>query len=403
MPTIPCDKNVTCAGCDDPPLLGVDAEAVDAIDFPVTVWRSVTPKLGVAWTRFEGQDTEFSTVSPTASQLLASENAFRNIVATWLEPGPAVVPGSPAVPPPEALVGQLPVTIFYNNPQSATALCPDGLPFTYLVPFGVFAGFNQAEVDEMALTYAQRAAQTQIICMSALSATVAPISQFFQATLTAIGITLTGFEASNTYAVVSGALPPGMTLSGAGTTATISGVPTVTGTYSFVVEVTDRQGNTMAKGYSIQVVGVFSQMQWAYTPQFPTLTPPGTGGATGNGDTLTVGLNIPAGDDVFGTATGTLNYTGPAHHANLQVTITAPWLIANVPTNTTVLNLLVNGVSIVSTNVDTSIYPNPGVFNFPFTLPAGSNIPVVLTFQAQFGVGGPISMNATFFLQQFAP
>ncbi|HEY0232138.1 MAG TPA: ice-binding family protein [Dokdonella sp.] len=70
-------------------------------------------------------------------------------------------------------------------------------------------------------------------------------------------ITATGGTAPYTFAVVSGALPAGLALSAAsGSSALISGVPTRTGAYTFVVQVTDAAGCIGTQTYSGTIVGV---------------------------------------------------------------------------------------------------------------------------------------------------
>ena len=61
----------------------------------------------------------------------------------------------------------------------------------------------------------------------------------------------TGALGAPSYAVTAGALPPGLTLSSAGT---ISGTPTATGTFNFTVTVSDASGCSGSQAYSITSV-----------------------------------------------------------------------------------------------------------------------------------------------------
>ena len=65
-------------------------------------------------------------------------------------------------------------------------------------------------------------------------------------------ITVTGGTAPYTFAVSSGALPPGLTLDA--NTGVLSGTPTTLGTYGFTVTITDNAGCVVNKAYTINVV-----------------------------------------------------------------------------------------------------------------------------------------------------
>lgn len=63
-------------------------------------------------------------------------------------------------------------------------------------------------------------------------------------------VTATGGTSADAFSVVSGALPPGITLSPAGV---LSGVPTLEGIYAFDIEVVDDNGFTGRRSYSITI------------------------------------------------------------------------------------------------------------------------------------------------------
>ena len=65
------------------------------------------------------------------------------------------------------------------------------------------------------------------------------------------GLTQTGALGAPSFAITAGALPPGLTISAAGT---ISGTPTATGTFNFTATVSDASGCSGAQSYSITVV-----------------------------------------------------------------------------------------------------------------------------------------------------
>jgi Putative Ig domain len=113
-----------------------------------------------------------------------------------------------------------------------------------------------------------------------------------------------------TYAIVSGSLPPGLTLDTNGTTTgtagTISGTPTQIGTYSFTVQVTDEFPTTATALFSITVTGkiqgnyVFSFN--GYNQQGQAFYMAGSFIADGNGD-ITSGVFDRNGNDSIGAMT----------------------------------------------------------------------------------------------------
>ncbi|WP_172825510.1 putative Ig domain-containing protein [Geobacter sp. DSM 9736] len=81
--------------------------------------------------------------------------------------------------------------------------------------------------------------------VTTLSLAVATTGEHYGQTLTAAG-----GDAPYTWSVISGSLPSGMTLHGLGT---LSGTPSATGSYTFVVMVTDAQASTSTQELTINV------------------------------------------------------------------------------------------------------------------------------------------------------
>ena len=137
----------------------------------------------------------------------------------------------------------------------------------------------------------------------------------------------TGALGTPSYAVTAGAVPPGMTLSAAGT---ISGTPTATGTFNFTVTVSDNSGCTGSRAYSITVVCPSNPISFPVpaalcsNDNVVTLTGASPAGGTYSGTGVTAGQFDPA----AGTQTITYDYTDPygcAHSANQTQTVnTAP-------------------------------------------------------------------------------
>jgi hypothetical protein len=67
-------------------------------------------------------------------------------------------------------------------------------------------------------------------------------------------ITAGGAATPFTWAIISGALPPGLTLStSSGTSVSISGIPTVEGSFNFTVQVTNSSGTPLSQSFSIVI------------------------------------------------------------------------------------------------------------------------------------------------------
>jgi hypothetical protein len=66
-------------------------------------------------------------------------------------------------------------------------------------------------------------------------------------------MSVTGGTPNYTYSIISGSLPPGLTLNGS--TGVISGTPTTAGTYQFTSKVVDSKGKSDTAICTIQVVG----------------------------------------------------------------------------------------------------------------------------------------------------
>src|SRR5437667_10538024 len=95
-------------------------------------------------------------------------------------------------------------------------------------------------------TRAPRASAASVIAPVTLSASAAHVGQAYQVTLT--------FTAGTTWNVVSGTLPPGLTL----TNGRIAGTPSLPGSYSFLVKARNSSGTVAYKGYTIFVRPAFA-------------------------------------------------------------------------------------------------------------------------------------------------
>jgi uncharacterized protein (TIGR03437 family) len=139
---------------------------------------------------------------------------------------------------------------------------------------------------------------------------------------------------------VSGSLPPGVSLTGAtGPNAVISGVPTSGGLYSFAIQVSDPQTDSMAaKNLSISVA---TPLQFTTTSPLPTgivgtnysqnmIVSGGTPGYSFKGVGVPPGLQLTASGTLFGT---------PSAYGSYNVSITVTDQAQNSLTNNFTLNI----------------------------------------------------------------
>lgn len=136
--------------------------------------------------------------------------------------------------------------LWANTAQSCSASCSGGGTYTYIVPGGTYLRESRTAANSAALSLACQQAQLRRVCLSALPAS-ACLQDFFAEFLDATGLT-----APITFALVSGSLPPGLTLSGA----LLSGVPTVAGSYTFALRATGTDGTYAQRTYSMAVVEI---------------------------------------------------------------------------------------------------------------------------------------------------
>lgn len=205
--------------------------------------------------------------------------------------------------------------IFVNNVQRCFGVCPDGLPFTYVVPAGQFAGTTQAAADAQAAAFACDALETFIFCLGSLTNETCLGDSYSSTLRPSRGTGPFHFQ------VVNGSVPPGLNVSATANSLTISGTPTQSGNFTFSIQATDPFGNFMLKNYAICVVGIDQStlpdatIGTAYSQQLTATSCAGTSQSW-----QVVAGSLPAGlslDEQTGKITGTP--TGPAGNVLFKV------------------------------------------------------------------------------------
>jgi hypothetical protein len=147
--------------------------------------------------------------------------------------------GTPPAPA-EALWG--------NYAQSCGSTCADGAStYTYTVQSGTYLRESRAAANAVAFSLACDQARRRRVCLSSLDSSLC-VDNF-----SGDFIDSTGLEAPVTFSVVSGSLPPGMSVDNSGF---YQGVPTVPGAYSFTIRATGADGNFAQRPYTQTIVGI---------------------------------------------------------------------------------------------------------------------------------------------------
>lgn len=196
----------------------------------------------------------------------------------------------------------------------------------------------------------------------------APYSQTLSAT------SANGGVGPYAFSVTAGALPAGLTLSGAGV---LSGTPTAAGSFAFTVQATSSNGFSGTRAYTLAIAQAAQAITgFAATPAAPVYTPGGsfsvsaTGGASGNPVTFastTPGVCTVAGSTVTMVSAGACGLTadqagnasyGTAPQATLNVSIgAANQAISNFTANPAAPVFAPNGTFSVSATGGASTSP----------------------------------------------
>lgn len=137
-------------------------------------------------------------------------------------------------------------TTYRNDEQTCVVECPDGTEFSWTVPVELIASAWQGDADARAYALACKRAKEHRLCFN----TNSPLTPCCVGTFASIVIGAQGGTSPYSFAVTSGSIPTGMTFDAMGL---LQGVPTVSGTYTFTIEVVDSIGSTQSKSFTLRV------------------------------------------------------------------------------------------------------------------------------------------------------
>jgi len=249
---IPCNLVLKqCLPCNDDPIRNITAEAPDVnvfIGFRDFKWN---PPLGVTYFQLACKAICFSEVSQQDADLCALRSAQ---ACDWNGASDPIVPpvppggtggkgGGTSLPPTNP---RNPIRRYGNTVQTCDALCPDGSSFTATVPAGTITELSQALADAKAKSLACKMAHADLFCISGTTPAACVGDSYFAFVTTNGGDDLLWS--------IDGNLPPGISFDFFD--AAFTGTPTVPGSYTFVVEVTDSRGRSQAKVLTICVMEI---------------------------------------------------------------------------------------------------------------------------------------------------
>lgn len=264
MPT-PCPTKIDCQPCNDFPIINVSAETPDVDRFisrfsflsvpPIRQYPDFDMEPGAAgiflqvgcmrwcWSTISQADAD------ACAALQAVECAFDPLV--------------PDVPPPPSPFIPHRIALYFNLATTGTFTCPDGNIFSYTLPANQIAALTQGQANQIAASLANARARQHRLCLSNLDDPICEGS-FYTNRIVATGPYVAVFPAQDHWELLSGTLPPGMTLeTGFSSNGIVfSGVATTIGSYSFTVRCTLNKfgspgfGDFMVKTFTVRVVGI---------------------------------------------------------------------------------------------------------------------------------------------------
>ncbi|TNJ32881.1 autotransporter domain-containing protein [Arenimonas terrae] len=274
---------------------------------------------------------------------------------------------------------------------------------------------------------------TLVVAAPTVTLSPATLADGTAGTAYAATITASGGVGPYTFAVTAGALPAGVSLA---TDGSLSGTPTVDGSFNFTVEATDANGQTGDQAYTLVVAAptltlapatlANGTVGTAYTASFSTTGGTAPYGYAVTAGTLPAGLNLAADGTLSGTPTApgassftvtstdalgftaslaytlTVDANAPVAVADAASTLQETAVVIAVTANDTgdfasiaVASAPANGTAVV-TGLDVTYTPNAGIsgtdtFTYTATGPGGTSVPALVTVTVN-----PIPVAPTF-------
>lgn len=216
---LPCP---ICNPCEEatPPYTNLSAELPDTERFiGINFGPTFPPPINTTWFAWGCIGICISHISQADADACAARQAVECTVIGGPPPGPGPRP---------------PVQLYSNDAQSCTGFCPDGTPYSFVIPAGTYESTSKLKANNIAHSFACQYAAENKHCPPTNSCCAnQPLSSTYD-TFRVRGIIFG--NPSFRFDVTSGSLPPGTSIVKTGPlTARLSGTPTTPGVYNFIV------------------------------------------------------------------------------------------------------------------------------------------------------------------------
>lgn len=191
-----------------------------------------------------------------------------------------------------------------NDAMEYAISCGDGSFFYYQVPACQYWGYTKAEANDKAEAAIASSATAALVCVTGELESCCKDAAY------AGSLSVDPIDASVTPTIVSGSLPPGISMGTLQPDGSIpfTGIPTVGGLYPFVLQVTDGSGNYALKSVTMSILEITTASLPAATIGVPYLTALAAVGGSGSytwyyGGSLPNGLSFSSAGVISGTPT----------------------------------------------------------------------------------------------------